>query len=124
GRRGGGGGGGGTWDRLSSLPTIDLSQGVASAPLDIENAGGAGGHAAVTVAATWTCVACTLTNKSRRTTCELCGTSRPKASSQQRPPSSSSLSVDSGGGGGGGGSHRRVGSVSKLRLRQPARSTS
>ncbi|CAM9620456.1 unnamed protein product [Ectocarpus sp. 12 AP-2014] len=125
GRRGGSGGGGGTWDRLSSLPTIDLSQGVASAPLDVENVGGARGNAAVTIAATWTCVACTLTNKARRTTCELCGTSRPKASSQQRHPSSSSSSVDSGGGGGGGGgSHRRVGSVSKLRLRQPARSTS
>ncbi|CAN0116413.1 unnamed protein product, partial [Ectocarpus sp. 13 AM-2016] len=122
GRRGGGGGGG-TWDRFSSLPTIDLSQGVASAPPDVENAGGAGGNAAVTLAATWTCAACTLTNKARRTTCEVCGTSRPKASSQQRHPSSSSLPLDSGGGG-GGGSHRRAGSVSKLRLRQPARSSS
>lgn len=94
----GGGAGGGrgarggeAWDRLSSLSMIDLSQGPASAPVDVEEAEagrgkGAGGSglgvavegAAVAAVAMWTCTACTLLNKARRTTCSVCGTSRPK----------------------------------------------
>lgn len=91
---GGSGGGGETWDRFSSLPTIDLSQGVASAPLDVDDVGtgngkGGGGtgeacsagggegvgpaEGAGKVAATmWTCDDCTLLNVTRRTICEVC----------------------------------------------------
>lgn len=98
-RANGSGGGGETWDRLSSLPMIDLSQGVASAPLDVDqidvgggNVGGGTGKvesegceegAGITdgggkVAATmWACCVCTLLNKARRTTCAACSNRRP-----------------------------------------------
>lgn len=101
---GGGGGGNGatwggeTWDRLSSLPMIDLSQGAApSAPLDVENTGvcggggsGAGSEAAGAVAVagatagTWTCTRCTLVNRASRTTCEVCANARPKSFGAQQ----------------------------------------
>lgn len=94
---GGGGfnGGAETWDRLSSLPMIDLSQGAPTAPLDVENAGaggggtGAGSAVAVTAegaaaAAMWTCTACTLLNKARRTTCAVCANARPKSFETQQ----------------------------------------
>ena len=98
---GGAAGGGETWDRLSSLPMIDLSQGAPSAPLDVENGDGGGGGGAeagagvavavegaaaapAAVAAMWTCTACTLLNKARRTTCAVCSKARPKSFDAQQ----------------------------------------
>lgn len=87
-----GGGGGETWDRLSSLPMIDLSQGPASAPVGVEEEAEAGGGegvgesgagvavegAAVAAVGMWACTVCTLLNKSRLTKCAVCGNCRPK----------------------------------------------